>query len=191
LIYLRALLCLADEDESTVSSAGLAEACNVQAATIRKDLSYFGEFGKRGVGYDVGKLIDEIRALLNLDTTVKAALVGAGNIGRALLAYPGFQQEGLQITLAFDSDPDKVGHRIDGILIEDVEQIEERLQEEGIGLAILAVPVEHAPEVAQKLAKAGIQGILSFAPCSLNMPDNIKVTCVDLATEMARLAYYL
>ncbi len=190
-VYLRVLLCLAEEGVETVSSEALGDACEVKPSVVRKDLSYFGGFGKRGVGYDVEGLIKEIRSILNLDSVMKAALVGVGNIGRAMLAYPGFKTEGFELALAFDKDPDKVGRKADGVVIEDVTDLEQRISDEGIKLAIIAVPVSEAPKVAQRLADAGIKAILSFAPCPLNMPEDVKITCVDLATEMARLVYYL
>jgi len=189
--YLRALLCLAEEDTKTVSSRQLAEACHQKPSTVRKDFSYFGEFGTRGVGYDVSQLIDVTRGILNLDSPMKAALVGVGNIGRALLAYRGLREEGFDITAAFDKDPHKIGETIDGVLVEDVANLEERMREEGIRLGIVAVEVPEAPDIARRMAQAGATALLSFAPCNLNMPDTVKVTCVDLAMELARLVYHL
>ncbi len=190
-VYLRALLCLGETGLETVSSAALGAACGLKSSVVRKDLSHFGGFGKRGVGYNVKGLTKEIRSILKLDNVMKAALVGVGNIGRAMLAYPGFMAEGFNIVRAFDRDPEKVGQKIAGIVIEDAADLEQWIQDDGIKLAIVAVPVPEAPEVAQRLAKAGVKAILSFAPCQLNMPDDVKVACVDLATEMARLMYYL
>ena len=191
LTYLRVLLCLAEQGVETVSSHDLGDSCDVKPCVIRKDLSYFGGFGKRGVGYDVKGLICQIRSILNLDRVMKAALVGVGNVGRALLANPQFEGEGFKISVAFDRDPDKIGREVGGVLIEDVAALERRIREDGIKLAIVAVGVSEAPGIAHRLADAGVKGILSFAPCPLNMPEGVKVTCVDLATEMARLAYYI
>lgn len=191
LTYLRVLLCLAEQGVETVSSQELGDSCDVKSCVIRKDLSYFGGFGKPGVGYDVKGLMGEIRSILNLDRVMKTALVGVGNIGRALLANPQFQTEGFKISVAFDRDPAKLGREVGGVLIEDVATLERRIREDGIKLAIIAVGVSEAPGIAHRLADAGVKGILSFAPCPLNMPEGIKVTCVDLATEMARLVYHL
>jgi len=191
LCYLRALLCLRDEGLKVVSSGRIAETCHMKPSMIRKDLSYFGDFGTQGVGYKVDELIAALRRILHLDKSMKAALVGVGNIGRALLFYPGFRQEGFEIVLAFDNDPRKIGKRINRVLVEDTATMEERIRNEGVRLAIIAVPVGEAPGVAQRLAAAGVKGILSFAPCQLKMPGHVKVGCVDLATEMAKLAYYM
>jgi redox-sensing transcriptional repressor len=189
--YLRALLCLAEEDRETVSSQELAEACDVKSTIVRKDISHFGRFGTRGVGYQVDELIEAIRGILNLETPIKAALVGVGNIGRALLAYPGFSEEGFQIVAAFDQDPEIIGQAVGDVVVEDSANLESRIREEGIQLGIVAVDVSEAPAVGRRLADSGVEAILSFAPCSLNMPDNVKVTCVDLAMELARLVYHL
>ena len=191
LTYLRVLLCLVEQGVETVSSHDLGDSCDVRPCVIRKDLSYFGGFGKRGVGYDVKGLIGEIRSILNLDRVTKAALVGVGNVGRALLANPQFEAEGFKIAVAFDKDADKIGLEVNGVVVEDVAILERRIREDGIKLAIVAVGVSEAPEIAHRLGDAGVKGILSFAPCPLNMPAGVKVTCVDLATEMARLVYYL
>lgn len=189
--YLRALLCLAEQGVQTVSSQQLAKACRLKPSMIRKDLSYFGEFGTRGIGYNVQELIGVIRGILHLDTRIKAALVGVGNIGRAMLAYRGFSQEGFHITAAFDRDPRKIGRTIEGVLVEDIADMEQRIAEEGIKLGIVAVEVTEAPEVARRMADAGVKAFLSFAPCDLKMPETVSVICVDLAMELARLVYHL
>lgn len=188
--YLRALVCLVKEGTDIVSSSRLAEICNLNPAVIRKDLSYFGDFGKRGVGYDVKALREEIRSILNLQPTKKVALIGVGNIGRALLSYPNFESEGFKIVMAFDNRPSKIGRKINQVTVEDASHLEKRIKSENIQLAILAIPEEVSPAIARRLAKVGVNAILSFAPCQLAMPDDIKVTCVDLSTEMARLIYY-
>lgn len=188
--YLRVLMCLKKEGEKVASSYRLSELCRINPAIIRKDLSYFGDFGTRGVGYDVDNLINEIRGILNLNTARKVALVGVGNIGRALLSYRNFEFEGFRIVMAFDNNEDKIGGKVNNIIIEDMENLEDRIREENIKLVILAVTEEAAPDIAQRLSNAGIDSILSFAPCQLNKPDNINVSCVDLSTEMARLVYF-
>jgi len=180
-----------DQDLNVTSSEDLAVACGVRATVIRKDLSYFGKFGKRGVGYDLEALVKEIHAILKLNQMTHAALVGVGNIGRAFLAYPGFKAEGIRITAAFDKDVEKIGQKIEGIPIEDVGSMVKRIVEDGIHLAIVAVPPSEAQGTVNRLAKAGIKGIFSFTPCPPKMPTGVKVTCVDLAMEIASLVYYL
>jgi len=189
--YLRALFCLVEKGVETVSSRELADACGLKPSTVRKDFSYFGEFGTRGVGYNVDQLVGAIRGILNLDTPTRAALVGVGNIGRALLAYGGFAEQGFHIALAFDNDPRKIGRTIKGVTVEDAADLEQRIKEEGIRLGIVAVEVSEAPGVARRMARAGVKALLSFAPCDLNMPDTVQIACVDLAMELARLVYHL
>lgn len=188
--YYRALVCLSKEGVEIVSSYQLAEACNISHAIIRKDFSYFGEFGKRGVGYNVKVLMQKIRSILKLDPVKKVALVGVGNIGKALLSYSDFESEGFKIVMAFDNQPNKIGRKIHKVTIEDVASLEERIDSEEISVVILAIPESVAPAIARRLAKVGVKAILSFAPCQLAMPNNVKVTCVDLSTEMARLVFY-
>lgn len=189
-LYLRALTCLEREGKETVSSSRLADMCHVKAANVRKDLSYFGEFGTRGVGYDVIQLKNDLRRILSFDNTVDVALVGVGNIGKALLTHSDFNLEGFNISMAFDNDPAKIGTSIGSVVIEKLEELPRRIKSEGIDLAVLAVPDDQAPAIGKLLAEAGITSILSFSPCELCMPDNIKVTCVDLSMEMARLLYH-
>ena len=188
--YLRALMCLIKEGTTTVSSHRLGQLCNLNPAIIREDFSYFGECGKRGVGYNVDELTDKVKEILNLTPEKKVALVGVGNIGKALLSYADFTLEGFRIVLAFDAHPSKIGKKIKNITVEDVAHLKKRIQAEQIQLAILAIPETAAPAVAHQLAEVGVKAILSFSPCQLVMPKKIKVTCVDLSTEMARLAYY-
>jgi len=191
LAYLRTLLCLQEEGVKTVSSQRLAELRQVKSSMVRKDFSYFGEFGTPGVGYSVDGMIQQLRKILNLDKGLKAALAGVGNVGRALLLYPGFTDEGFEIAAAFDNDPDKVGQKVNSVVVEHMDSLEQRIEEKGIRVGILAVPVSEAPQVAERMAQAGLKAILSFAPCQLNMPKGVKVHCVDLAMEMARLVYHL
>lgn len=183
-------MCLLNEGTETVVSRDLAELVHVNPAVVRKDLSYLGSVGTRGVGYNVKELIASIRSMLRFDDDVRVAVVGVGNIGKALLEQSRFEFEGFRIVMAFDSSPEVVGRRIGKVVVEDAGNLEERIQSEAIHLAILAVPESSAPAVAKRLGNAGIRCILSFAPCELAMPDNVKVTCVDLSVTMARLVYH-
>ncbi len=188
--YFRALLCFSKGGIKTISSYQLAEACSITSSIIRKDFSYFGDFGTRGVGYDVDDLIKKIPSILKLEPVMKVVLVGVGNIGRALLSYSNFESEGFKIAMAFDNDNKKVGKKINGITIENMEGLEQRVRSDGIKIAILSVSESAAPAVANRLENGGIKAILSFAPCHKDMPHNVKMNYVDLSTEMARLAYY-
>ena len=189
-VYLRGLQYLLDQGRQSVSSKSLAEFLHLSAAQIRKDFSYFGDFGVRGVGYNVETLTKQIRAILKLSGTRGAALVGVGNIGTALLAYPGFGTYGLEIVVVFDNNPTKIGKQIDGAKIEDIGKISE-LKKRGIKLAIIAVPAEAAQDVADKLVAAGVKGILNFAPQVLSVPKKVKVITIDIAMELGRLPYYM
>jgi redox-sensing transcriptional repressor len=188
--YLRALICLSEKGTDIISSTQLSEICNINAAIIRKDFSYFGEFGKRGIGYNVENLLQAIRSILEIQEIKKVVLIGVGNIGRALLSYSNFPSEGVMITAAFDTDKKKIDSVINGITIQDINEIEQTIISENIKICILATPVSETGEVANRLAKIGINAILSFSPCRINMPKNIEVKCIDLSTELARLIYY-
>jgi redox-sensing transcriptional repressor len=188
--YLRPLMCLRREGTDIVSSQELAAMCDVHPAVVRKDFSYVGTLGTRGVGYKVDELIEMIRSMLRFDREVPVAVVGVGHIGEAVLEHTMFEFEGFRIAMAFDSDPERIGRKVGKVVIEDAADLGERIRSEGIRLAILAVPESSAPAVARRLASAGVKSILSFAPCELAMPDNIKVTCVDLSLAMARLVYH-
>ncbi|RKY61850.1 MAG: redox-sensing transcriptional repressor Rex [Candidatus Neomarinimicrobiota bacterium] len=188
--YMRALICLLKEGTEVVSSNRLSEICNINAAIIRKDLSYFGEFGKRGIGYNVQNLLDTVRGILKMEDIKKVALIGVGNIGTAILSYPFFYSEGFKIVAAFDNDKEKIGKKIKGIIVEDINNAEKTIKAENIKICILAIPVSETCKVANMLANLGVNAILSFAPCQINMPENVEITNIDLSTELARLAYY-
>jgi len=188
--YLRALICLTEKGYKIVSSNRLSELCNINPSIIRKDLSYFGEFGKRGIGYNVVDLLKTIRGILKIQKIKKVVLIGVGNIGRALLSYPNFPSEGIKIIAAFDNDKEKIGTTINGITIQDIKEMEKIVQTENVKICILATPVPVTCEIANRLADKGINAILSFTPCRINMPKNIEVKCIDLSTELTRLIYY-
>ena len=189
-VYLRGLQYLLDGGRQSVSSASLAEFLHASAAQIRKDFSYFGDFGTRGVGYNIETLIKRIRAILKLSDTSGAALIGAGNLGSALLAYPGFRTYGFKITAVFDNSPAKIGKKLGGVRVEDVGGMD-GLKDRGIKLAIIAVPAEAAQGVAEKLVTAGVSGILNFSPQFLSVPKKVKVITIDIAMELGRLPYYI
>ncbi len=188
-VYLRELLRSLEEWRQHISSQNLADCLGVNSCQIRKDFSYFGDFGTRGVGYNVKKLVKQISKVLGLDVSHKAALVGVGNLGSSVLAYSGFKTYGFDIVAAFDIDPRKVGKTTKNITIENVSKLQS-LEKRNINLGILAVPFEAAQQVAEALIKAGVKGILNFSGCYITVPKKVKVITIDMAIDLARLPYY-
>ena len=188
--YLRGLLKLSYQGIERVSSQDVADLLGVKPWLVRKDLSYFGDFGKPGVGYDLRELIQHIRAILKLDRTNSAVLVGAGSLGSALLEFPGFSKYGLEIAFAFDCDPARIGQKIGGIVVEDVADLAS-IEQRDVNLGVIAVPQQVAQEVADTLVHAGIKGLLSFSSLYIVAPDDVKVLTIDIAMDLARLPYYL
>jgi len=185
---------LAEADEkgiATVSSQNIAQATGVTPAQVRKDLAYFGEFGTRGVGYNSRELYSYIMKILGLDKRWSIAIIGAGNLGRALSQYKGFQQRGFDITCIFDNDPKKIGKKLANINIFSLDLLEEKVKELNIDLGIIAVPALAAQDVADKLVNAGIRGIINFAPINITVKENIILRRVDLAAQLEYLTYYL
>ncbi len=173
-----------------VSSQTLAAQIGVHSWQIRKDFSYFGDFGTPGVGYDVGTLINQIKGILGLGSVQKVALVGVGNLGTAILTFPGFRMYGFEVSAAFDMDKRKVGRTKGGVTVEDVCELGS-LKKRGLELAIIAVPARAAQEVADRLVGAGIKGILNFSPRYISVPKKVKIITIDIAMDLARLPYYL
>jgi redox-sensing transcriptional repressor len=191
-IYMRVLKDLEKKGVEVISSAELADICGVNAAQIRKDLTYFGEFGIRGVGYYVKELHFDVREVLGLNQRRNVALVGVGNLGRALASYRNFSEHGYNFVAAFDSDPKKIGEDLGGgMVIHAMEDLPRVAAEQGIEIAIITTPAETAQAAASAIVAAGIRGILNFAPTQLQVPDDIKVKKVDLTTEFDNLVYHL
>ena len=189
-IYLRSLAMLARQGLKNVSSSKLADFVNAPPFLIRKDFSYFGDFGTRGVGYDIANLSRQIKKILNLDPGHKAALIGVGNLGSAVLAYPGFKIYGFEIEAAFDNDNAKIGKKIGRVSVEDISKIN-TLVKRGVMMAIIAVPEQAAQQVTDSLVAAGVKGILNFSPKRITVPKKVKVISIDIATDLARLPYYI
>lgn len=189
-VYLRGAIHLSQEGIENVSSNELAGLLGVNPWQIRKDFSYFGDFGTPGVGYDIRGLIKQINRILHLDIGHKAALVGVGNLGSALLAFPGFRMYGFEVAAAFDVDKRKIGRKKTGVLIEDVADLR-NLDGRGISLGIIAVPESAAQKVADALVEAGVKGILNFSSRYINVPRRVKVITIDIAMDLARLPYYV
>lgn len=190
-IYHRCLQRLHDNSQETVSSTALAKAAGVKPAQLRKDLAYFGQFGTRGLGYPVDTLASMIRDLLGRERLQPVVLVGAGNLGSALLRYQGFQKEGFEVVCAFDADPESARQRGIGIPVRSEVEIEEFVRSEGVKLAILCVPAGFAQAVANRLVAAGVQGILNFSPVMLEVPEEVVVNNVDLALELEHLSFFV
>ncbi len=189
-VYLRGALHLSGRGLESTSSQELANLIGVEPWQIRKDFSYFGGFGTRGVGYNLDNLIRHVSRILRLDATQNAVLVGVGNLGSALLAFPGFRMYGFEIAAAFDIDKRKIGRRKSGVLIEDAAALN-RLSARGIRLGIVAVPEAASQGVVDTLAEAGVKGILNFSPRCVTVPRGVKVITIDIAMDLARLPYYI
>lgn len=190
-VYLRCLQRLKGNDIRTVSSEALAKAAGVKPTQLRKDLTYFGQFGTRGLGYDVEMLARMIADLLGTNSLQPVILVGAGNLGSALLSYRGFQQEGFEIIGAFDSAPGRKRERRPGAQVRSMDELPEFVAKNGVRMAILTVPAEVAQEVTNELVAAGITGILNFAPIVLHVPEEVMVNTVNLAIELENLSYFI
>jgi redox-sensing transcriptional repressor len=190
-LYLRLLEELTAEGSATVSSGALAQRAGVTAAQVRKDLSLFGTFGKRGLGYGVGELIAAVRQILGLERRWHVALVGAGKIGAALLGYQDFRRRGFFIEAVFDADAAKVGARWHGHVVRADRDMEAVLRRKQIDIAILAVPAESAQAVVERVVRSGVRAILNFAPTKLVVPAGVAVKTVNMAVELEGLSYAL
>lgn len=190
-VYLRALTRLQQEGREVTSSHELGQRLGISSAQIRKDLSHFGGFGKQGTGYQIAYLIDQLKQVLKVNQEWDVALVGAGDLGRAVAHYKGFAERGFRIVAVFDSAPSKVGTQIGGFEILPVEAIDRIIPERGIRIAMIAVPAEAAQEVADRLIKAGVRAILNYAPINLNVPADVHVQYIDPVVHMQRMTYYL
>ena len=190
-IYHRCLCRLLENDLQTVSSTTLAKAAGVNPAQLRRDLNHLGQFGTRGLGYPVEELQEALSQALGRENLQPVILVGAGNLGSALLRYQGFLKEGFEVVAAFDAFPELVVKRDFEIPVHHSDEIPEIIQRDGIRLAILCVPSEHAQEAANDLVEAGIEGILSFSPVVLQVPETVTVNRVDLAMELEQLSFFV
>jgi redox-sensing transcriptional repressor len=191
-VYLRCLNTLDAAGVKTISSKALAEQFHLNAAQIRKDLAYFGEFGVRGVGYYVKELKRHLRMILGLDRTVRVAILGAGNLGLALADYPGFREEGFAIVALFDTERTKIGRRSKGgVRIHEIGEFRKMVKKDAIDIAVVAVPADSAQGVVNTAVQAGIRAILNFSPGSLKVPPGVKLKNVDLTVSMESLSFFL
>ena len=189
--YLRSFADFVRNQHRVISSKELALASGINPAQVRKDLAHFGQFGQRGIGYDVKTLDSKMREILGLHKSWRIALVGCGNLGTALLQYGGFSKAGFRIEAAFDVDPSKVGWELEGVRIWATPAIRQVVREKKIEIGIIAVPASQAQRVADDLVDAGIRAIVNFAPCVLTVPKSVLVRGVDLASELESLTYFL
>lgn len=189
-VYLRCLLDLAENATTTVSSERLAELAGVNAAKLRKDLSYLGSYGTRGVGYDVEYLLYEIQRELGLTQDWPVVIVGLGNLGRALANYHGFGSRGFRVAALVDADPTLVGETIGGLTVVSIDQLESVVGEGQVAVGIVATTATAAQDVADRLVAAGVRSILNFAPVVLTVPDGVSLRNVDLSMELQVLTFY-
>ncbi|HAP4882616.1 TPA: redox-sensing transcriptional repressor Rex [Enterococcus faecalis] len=190
-LYYRYLRMLHDTGKNKVSSTELSEAVQVDSATIRRDFSYFGELGKRGYGYDVENLMNFFAKTLNEDELTNVALIGVGNLGSALLKYKFHQSNSIRVSCAFDVNEDIVGRIVEGIPVYPMEDMMEQIRVQQIEVAILTIPARKAQEVVNKLAEAGVKGILNFTAARLVAPPEVLIQNVDLTNELQTLIYFL
>ncbi len=188
-LYLRELQRMANHGKATTSSSELGRVLDFSDAQVRKDLAYFGHFGRPGIGYHCQELADAIRRILGTDQTWTVALVGVGNLGRALLGYKGFIQQGFRIAAAFEVDPAKVGTVIDGVNVFAHDRLSEVVRRDSIRLGMIAVPAAAAQAAANQLVEAGVVGIVNFAPITLMLPDDVSRVGVDLAIELEQISF--
>lgn len=188
-LYLRQLEIHHQQGEETISSNQLGKALEISDAQVRKDLAYFGQFGYPGIGYRVAELRDSLRAVLGTDKDWHMALVGMGNLGRALLGYKGFSERGFLIKALFDVDPRLIGQRMSGIVVKPLSEIATATKETNLKLAVLTVPADAAQQVADQIVAAGIVGILNFAPIQLRVPPDVNVISVDLGLQLEQLTF--
>lgn len=188
-LYLRELQHLVRDGHETTSSTQLGKLLGFTDAQVRKDLAYFGQFGYPGIGYRCPELIDAIKKILGTNQSWSLGIVGMGNLGRALVGYRGFRQQGFEIVAGFDTDPAKIGTYVEGIEVFHLDDVSRVVREKNIRMAIIAVPAAVAQRVADALVAAGIEGILNFAPVTISLPKHVHTVGVDLAIELEQLAF--
>ncbi len=189
-IYLRILNFMMHEGETFTSSQELGERLGISSAQIRKDLSYFGEFGKQGTGYEIAYLRKQLQQILQVDRVWDMALIGAGALGTAIAHYGGFSQRGFRVAAIFDVDPHKVGQTLAGFTIFHVDNMATIVRERNIKIAIVAVPAEVAQEVVDSLVDAGVEAILNYAPITLSVPPHVKIEYLDPLVGLQSMSYY-
>jgi redox-sensing transcriptional repressor len=192
-VYLRALNFLVAEGREITSSQELGDRLGISSAQIRKDLSHFGEFGKQGTGYDIAFLRDQLRQIMKVDRMWDVALAGAGNLGRAIADYGGFEGKGFRISLIFDTNPEIIGRTVghNKATVQDISEMASTIRERGIQVGVIAVPAEAAQGVARTMVDAGVKAILNYAPITITVPGSVRVQYIDPVVGLQRMTYYL
>jgi len=190
-LYLRALTQMAASGKEITSSQELGERLGISSAQIRKDLSQFGEFGKQGTGYNIAFLVDQLRRILKVDQVWDVALIGVGDLGRAIAHYGGFVDRGYRVVAVFDNDPTKIGTQVGTFTVLDAAKLVDEIRSRRIGVAMLAVPAKDAQHVSDRLVESGIRAILCYAPTSILVPRSIYVQYIDPVLHLQRMTYYL
>jgi redox-sensing transcriptional repressor len=190
-LYLRSLQRMAREGRTLTSSQELGERLGISAAQIRKDLSQFGEFGKQGTGYQIAYLVEQLQKILNIDHEWEIAVVGAGDIGNAVVRYKGFSNRGFKVCMIFDVDPQKIGSQIGEFIVLDYANLVETIQAARVKFAMITVPANQAQEVANRLIEAGVKAILNYAPISINVPEGVRLQYIDPSIHLQRMTYYM
>lgn len=190
-VYIQKLNQLVREGREIVSSQEMAEHLGVSSAQIRKDLSFFGGFGKQGTGYNVINLLESLRGILSLNQIWEVVLVGVGHLGQALLSYQGFSRNGFEIVMAFDNDPKIIGKTFAGIKVTDVNEMQNHICPRSVPIAILTVPAGNAQEMADQLIRCGVKAILNYAPVTLKVPEGIRLANIDPVLSLQTITYYL
>jgi len=194
-IYYRCLERLVETQEGrnlkTISSDKISLITGINSTQVRKDLAYFGEFGKRGIGYPIAHLSEALRKILGFDRKLNILIIGAGNLGKALVDYKGFKRRGFLVKGIFDNNPQKIGKAINDIFIYNIEDMEKYIEKWDIKIVAVAVPADSAQEIVNRIIDSGIKSILNFAPICLQVPNGIRINNVDLSIELERLSYYL
>ena len=188
-LYLRELQHLLSEGKQTVRSGELGNRLGFTDAQVRKDLTYFGQFGYPGIGYRSDELVQAIRHILGTDIEWRVVIIGIGNLGRALLGYKGFASQGFQIVAALDTDPQKTGTIVEGVEIHAIDDLEKVVRQHRVRLGMVAVPALAAQNVVDQLVEAGIDGIVNFAPVTINLPEHVSHVGVDLASELEQITF--
>jgi redox-sensing transcriptional repressor len=190
-VYARALAALAERGEAVVSSQELGEALDVTPAQIRKDLSYFGRFGKQGRGYNVGGLLDKLREILGLDRQWRVCVVGVGRLGQAIVEYGGFGPQGFEIVAAFDANPAMVGQPVGQVLVRHTGELAAFLRNASVDVGVISVPMEAAQDVVDQLVAAGVRAILNYAPTMPHVPKDVSIRHIDPVLAMQSMTFYL